>query len=155
MVEMYNFALSATYSKNVVTDNKFATRVSPQLILRPTMLCTNVTEKDQIAILQIYINGDPQLIGALDAYDISSTLDLAMRAEFLKEHGLEGASHDEIDDYLDENELDIPSPCRTFGRNMPTLVKDRPVEIVGKWLSAPKDFCFVIMFVGAALVAPQ
>lgn len=98
--------------------------------MRPEKIMTSVTELGQAIIDGIYIGGQNQLIGELDAYFLSTSLASKLRTEFLTEHGLLGKSYQEIDNYLDDNELSMPDTMRL---DLPVIRKDTEVKLTGKF----------------------
>lgn len=104
---------------------------------------SSVSKPETAIITQLYIDNIEQLIMPLDAYYFSARLVQELREKFLTEYGLVGKTHDEIDDYLDNNELSMPDPCRF---DLPTISSSRKIRIVGKF----EEHC-VLTFTGLSL----
>lgn len=82
-------------------------------LFRPTNFYTDLAGEGLVFINGIYIivPGKPQsniLLGILDAWDFSTTNINQSRQFFYEQHGLIGKSSEEIDKYLEDNNLTLP-----------------------------------------------
>lgn len=82
-------------------------------------------------------------IGSFDAYIFSNELVHKMHDQFYLEHGLAGKSLDEVQTYLDDNELVLPDPTNVF---VPTMTKGEVIKITGKF-----TVDCVLTFIGTAI----
>lgn len=95
-------------------------------VFRPYKLITNVEAPHLSTLVGIFINSRPQLIGSVDAWQFSAKYQTELAAQFLQEHGLTGKSDLEIDEYLDENDLSVPSTGRLI---LPTMRKGDTIRV--------------------------
>lgn len=93
---------------------------------RPTEIVTNVT-KPGAKIIDVLFNGVSQFVGPVDAYEFSAHLTLKTQAKFLKEHGLESATDEQIQAFLDEREWSMPGHMHL---DLPTLKKGDKVTVI-------------------------
>ena len=109
---------------------------------RPHKFFTNIDAPGAAMITGIFLGDDPenQILGEIDAWNFSVTYVEQARAEFLRALGLAGKTDDEIQDYLDDNDLELPDVLRLVLR---TLRKGERIRITGKF--PPR---FAISFLG-------
>jgi hypothetical protein len=151
-VVSYNFAI-------VQPDNDLhALRqvISPQITLRPRVVMTNVTAREQVLIEALYIDvgtdSEPhdqnQIVSdkPLDAYFWSLAHLRELQRAFMKEHRL--FSVEQMYAYCDEHDLDVPDNPRL---SLPTMRKGKPVRVTGRMPHVPAGFIFVLSFVGDAI----
>ncbi len=108
---------------------------------RPDKLFTNIAGPELASIDGVFLGDDPetQLLGPFDAWMCAVLFLEQMRAEFFKEHGLEGKSDPEIQRYLDGNDLSMPDVPRFVLR---TLRKGERIRVTGKF---PAGFAMSIV----------
>lgn len=95
--------------------------LSPSLAyFKPTKILTNVEAPGLVMVENIYINDSAQLLVSVDAWLWSARYVEQIQQAFLDEHGLAGRSSEEIDEYLAEQEMSLPTPNAIL---LPTLSK--------------------------------
>lgn len=120
-VQMYSFPIMC---------NKDDITYAPDVALRVSRMITTVSKPNQCFITGLYIAEENQIILDFDLWNYSATFAQQLREAFLTEHNLLGKSYQEIDSYLDDNNLSMPDPCRI---DLPTLSAKEPVRITGKF----------------------
>lgn len=108
---------------------------------RPTKIRTSVDTVGECFIEQIVLNKDNLFVSGtgIDAYLWSMKHAQELEHEFYKEHKLIGKSIEEIQEYLDDNDLSIPEPMRIM---FPTIPRNTSIEIHGK---AKTDFSLMLI----------
>lgn len=133
-VRTYSFGLMAAREP----DGKFNVRGIPDKTIRPQRLITDINRPEQVVMRDLLVGSQSQLVGPIDLYLFSLDYSQKVRDEFLKEHGLVDAGDEQIDDYLDEHDLEMPTPGRI---DLPTVRAGVPVSIIGRFLDpALKQF---------------
>lgn len=119
---------------------KDATEVvfQPDIYFRPDRMIANIESEGLAFISGIYLDESPnsELLFEVDLYNFSIKLQTQLEQEFLKTHNLVGKSSQEIQDYLDDNELSYPKVGQIV---LPTAKKYR---LVGE---SKVDFSLVLM----------
>ncbi len=116
--------------------------LQPDRVFRPTLIRVAVDAPGLVIIERLIFGNVDQLLGPVDAWNWSLKLAQSMRDDFMREHGLIGKKSEEIDAYLDANELSIPDPGRMM---LPTVRPQETITIVGKF-----DVDTHVAFVGIA-----
>lgn len=110
-------------------------------VFRGGRIYTSVDREGLGFIDGLYFGDDPMnhCLGPFNAWDFSIIRIQAARKEFLEEHGLTGKTSQEIQDYLDENELSMPDvPLLEF----PTLDIGETVRMTAQF-SVPVNVSFM------------
>lgn len=104
-------------------------RVKPDCTLRPDRILTDVNLPKQAWIDGLYIGGENQLLGPIDAYQLSTTFEKKLQADFLTRHKIEHLSDDALQDYLDDYDLSMP----TVGRlTLPVITRGNEIRLTGR-----------------------
>jgi hypothetical protein len=144
MIERYSLLLTARNH-----DLKFFdTEAIIKETIRIDIVFVNVEEMNMVLIEKLIFDSENQIVVSVDAYSWSMSLRNQLRNDFLKKHNLVTASREQIYDYLHNHGLNIPDNTKII---LPVLRKRSKIRIVGRFLNAPKDFLFVVIFSGSIL----
>lgn len=98
---------------------------------RPRSIRCVVDGPGEGEVSQIYVGNRKMFfdsVGGVDVYQWSIKLLDIQRHDFLVEYGLMGKSHEEVDQFLDENGLSMPDPGRV---ELPTITPQIPFRMTG------------------------
>ncbi len=117
---------------NFDAESKEASAVVEPKFFRPNRFYTLSTAEGQGFIDGIYIGDENQLVGdtMLDSWLFSAHRVDAERKAFFEEHGLLGKSLQEVQIYLDDNELQIPD---VLYLDMPSLKQGDRLKMTGSF----------------------
>ena len=145
-VVSYNFNLSAERG-----DGDLFTAVrQPNVVFRAKRMLTNVEELDTVTLTSLVVDHAEQLLGPIDLYRFGLRYCEMIDRKFLEGNGLVGKPHDEVDMWLDEHELQMPSTSATRV-DLPTFDKGKAIRLSGSFSpSVPKGFLLTVGFIGVA-----
>jgi hypothetical protein len=138
-VERYSFGLSGS-----IVDGKLEINSSPQITIRPTRIICNIQKRGQVWISELSIDGINQLATELDCFQFSQGAYEEMIQEAMREYKL--STREELYQYLDDNDIELPDPCRA---DLPTIKKGKSVRLVGH---GSLDYLFCISIIGTSYV---
>ena len=104
--------------------------IKPDITFRPNKIITQVQNENEGVINRIVFGNTDQLVSSVDAYHWSIKLSSLIRDQFYKEHGLLNKTDEQIQCYLDDNELEEPDPCRIY---LPTIRVNETITIYGRF----------------------
>ena len=104
--------------------------IKPDITFRPIKIITQVQNENEGIINRLVFGNTDQLVCSVDAYNWSMRLYSLIRDQFYKEHGLLDKTDEEIQDYLDDNELEVPDPCKIY---LPTIRVNETITIYGRF----------------------
>jgi len=132
----------AMYSLGIVAERSgtgFVAKTMANLTFRPHRLLFDVAARDLVTVTAIEIAGQPQLLMPIDGYEWSFDLIERLNRDFLKKHGLEGKTDEEIQDWLDDRDIGMPGD--NVGRiALPTMHKGDEVVIRGDYGAVAESF---------------
>jgi len=119
-------------------------------VFRPQSVVTNTTEEGQVLIRSVRVGNMEQLMGEVDAYDWSTTLNQILYRAFLRQYGLVRATLAQVDAWCDRHEIYPPDNHKV---DMVTSVAQK-VCIDGRFTGKVKEgFSFQLSITGPS-VAP-
>jgi hypothetical protein len=145
-VVAYNFGLSAKKG-----DGELFTMASqPNVVFRAKRMLTNVQQPDAVTLTSLTVGHAEQLLGPVDLYRFGLHYCEKIDREFLEQNGLAGKSHDEVDAWLDEHDMQMPSAAATRV-DLPTVDVTKVVRLSGSFSpDVLKGFLLTVSFIGMA-----
>ena len=151
MIQSYQIGLIA--KKETGCEFSCSTTVQVQAF-RPNRLLTNLKESGVAALKSVKVDGKKMLIvnpgdDGVDLYEFSLHLAEEMDREFLEKNELIGQSEEQIQDWLDDNDMGMPS-SRIGRLDLPTVKRGMKIEVSGTFVSVADRFTLPISICGYA-----